>query len=96
MFVTNYKLKEHIDGKHEKKIWPCEQCGKTFHYRHILNLHVRIHNQELNCVCEICMRQLSLPIALWRHYKLVHKLTKEEIQDKKDKYKKKLSAFEKV
>lgn len=49
----------------EKKPLKCKNCGKTFHYRSVLELHMRIHNR--NYQCNVCKKSFRFSSYLQQH-----------------------------
>jgi len=61
-------MKEHFIVKH-KKVNPfqCHQCHKQFGYKHKLEDHMRVHNNERPFVCNKCERSFKLQGHLTEH-----------------------------
>ncbi|XP_076826284.1 uncharacterized protein LOC143473273 [Brachyhypopomus gauderio] len=49
----------------EKKALKCKECGKSFHYRSVLELHMRIHNKGYQC--HICKKSFRFSSYLQQH-----------------------------
>uniref|UniRef100_A0AAY5EX58 C2H2-type domain-containing protein n=1 Tax=Electrophorus electricus TaxID=8005 RepID=A0AAY5EX58_ELEEL len=53
-------------GDHaEKKPLKCRECGKSFHYRSVLELHMRIHNKGYQC--HVCKKSFRFSSYLQQH-----------------------------
>ncbi|XP_062847714.1 zinc finger protein 14 [Trichomycterus rosablanca] len=49
----------------EKKPLKCKDCGKSFHYRSVLELHMRIHNRGYQC--HVCKKSFRFSSYLQQH-----------------------------
>lgn len=58
-----------VDGEwgdqSEKKTLRCKDCGKTFRYRSVLELHMRIHNRGYQC--HVCKKSFRFSSYLQQH-----------------------------
>lgn len=58
-----------VDGEwgdqNEKKLLRCKDCGKSFRYRSVLELHMRIHNRGYQC--HVCKKSFRFSSYLQQH-----------------------------
>ena len=47
----------------------CDDCGKTFKFKHQLKRHKLIHNPESVHTCDICFKKFNQSDYLTRHRK---------------------------
>ncbi|KAJ8253084.1 hypothetical protein GJAV_G00208930 [Gymnothorax javanicus] len=62
-------LRIHRETRHsEARSFICEECGKGFKTRFLLNTHQRKHSEARPYVCRICRRDFRWPAGLRHHY----------------------------
>ena len=54
-----------------RKVFTCDQCGKTFKKRGNLNVHKNVHNPN-QYSCEICEKRFTYQESLKNHKKEKH------------------------
>ncbi|KAM4697478.1 zinc finger protein 142 [Rhinophrynus dorsalis] len=62
-------LRIHRETRHrELRSFICEQCGKAFKTRFLLNTHLKKHSDEKPYICNVCQRGFRWPAGLRHHY----------------------------
>ena len=47
----------------------CDCCGKSFLLKHVLNTHMKIH-EDNECICDVCDKVCKNMVALKDHKKI--------------------------
>lgn len=68
MFISEKNLRRHTRTIHlQKRVYTCDQCGKSSFHLSSFRRHVQIHNGEKKFKCELCFRTFLRKDKLKRH-----------------------------
>ncbi|XP_018569946.1 uncharacterized protein LOC108909954 [Anoplophora glabripennis] len=70
--ISTYRLNEHVMTRHKPPRYECNECGRKFHLKNLLALHVSLIHQNPTrrypChVCGVMLRKNSLATHMRRH-----------------------------
>ena len=78
IFMTINALKDHVLRHHEKRLdFKCEYCGKEFPSLAEVNRHVRLIHHGIKVKCDLCDKEMSNSLRLWKHKVFHHNETKD-------------------
>ena len=79
VFVSQSKLKRHIDSVHKKISYKCEKCNKNLSSKESLKTHIEnVHDKKRIINCNLCDNKFSNNTSLQLHIKAVHEKSLEE------------------
>lgn len=62
-----------METKEEKKMYPCEKCGRSFDRKANLTRHLRVHELRVtNVICKICFKSYANEPNLKQHLDSIH------------------------